>query len=362
MTAIFTNRVYNLCFSSYAGGECEERMQQQADLLFYKFRFLFAGILTTAFLVLFSALVTAIGSHSILDAKTSPSADILDTSMSDNSNVVTASAYKLVDNTKHAMLSAGTTLYGACRSITIATAQSGRSIIHGSAVIVHGIGSGAAFAARGVGSSIMFTLRIPGNILGSVTHTHTVSAIIRPADNNPVPVINTGLSPALLARLNAQAQQDQQKSADLQAAQLAANRGLGGSIVAGDPHHGGYPSAWDAPTSQDSRLDSWGMYNRECVSFAAWKVYQTYGSMPYWGGVGNANQWVHDAKVAGIPTSSTPRVHSVAISMYGYYGHAMWVEAVSGNMVYVSQYNYDLHGHYSEMWVNGSSFTYIYFK
>jgi surface antigen len=48
--------------------------------------------------------------------------------------------------------------------------------------------------------------------------------------------------------------------------------------------------------------------------------------------------------------------------MQGYYGHAMWVEKVSGSMIYVSQYNYDLRGHYSEMWVNGSAFTYIYFK
>jgi surface antigen len=177
-----------------------------------------------------------------------------------------------------------------------------------------------------------------------------------------VPVINNNLSPALLARLTAQAQQDQQKSAALQAAQLIANQHLGGVVVAGDAKHGGYPSQWDAPMYQDSRLDSWGMYNRECVSYAAWKVYQTYGDMPYWGGVGNANQWISDAKTAGIATGTTPRAHAVAISMQGYYGHAMWVEQVSGNMIYVSQYNYDLHGHYSEMWVNASSLTYIYFK
>lgn len=337
-------------------------MQPQTDLLFYKFRFLFAGIVITAFFVLVSALVTAIGSHSILDAKTSPSVNVFDTSMSDNSNVVTASVYRLANNIKHIMLSTGTILYGACHSITMATVQTGGAIIHGSSVIMHGIGSSIAFVFRGVGSSVMFTLRIPGKIVGSINHTQTVSAIIRPTDDNPVPIINTSLPPALLARLTAQAQQDQQKTAELQASQLTANRGLGGSMVAGDPHHGGYPSSWDAPTPQDSRLDSWGMYTRECVSYVAWKVYQSYGNMPYWGGVGNANQWVHDAKAVGIPTGSTPQVHSVAISIHGYYGHAMWVEAVSGNMIYVSQYNYDLHGHYSEMWVNSSSFTYIYFK
>lgn len=163
------------------------------------------------------------------------------------------------------------------------------------------------------------------------------------------------------AAKDAQIRQNYQQIAALRAAQLAANRQLGGNVVAGDPNHGGYPSVWNnAP--QDSLLDNWGMLNRECVSYTAWKVYQTYGYMPYWGGVGNANQWPGDARAAGIPTSSTPKVGSVAISMGGAYGHAMWVESVNGNMIYVSQYNFYLDGHYSEMWVNGSNFTYIYFQ
>ncbi len=146
----------------------------------------------------------------------------------------------------------------------------------------------------------------------------------------------------------------------LRGAQLAANRRLGGSAEAGDPNHGGYPAKWDrAP--QDSMLDSWGMLNRECVSYTAWKVYEAYGYMPYWGGVGNANQWPADADAARIPRGSTPKAGSVAISMGGAYGHAMWVEGVSGDYIRVSQYNYDLAGHYSEMTINGRGLIYIYF-
>lgn len=156
------------------------------------------------------------------------------------------------------------------------------------------------------------------------------------------------------------------KIAQLRAAQALANRQLsaGGAVIAGDPGHGGYPSVW-ANSAQDSMLDNWGLYNRECVSYTAWKVYQTYGFMPYWGGHGNANEWPGDARAAGIPTGSTPRMHSVAIWNVGYYGHAMWVEAVnSDGSLWVSQYNYDYHGHYSEMRVSASmaaSLTYIYF-
>jgi peptidoglycan DL-endopeptidase CwlO len=167
------------------------------------------------------------------------------------------------------------------------------------------------------------------------------------------------------ADYNAQIKSNSSQIAQLRAAQAAANRSLGGGVTSGDPGHGGYPARWDnAP--QDSMIDSWGMYNRECVSYAAWKVYETYGYMPYWGGVGNANQWPGDAQAAGIPTSSTPRANTVAIWNVGAFGHAMWVEAVNGDgSLWVSQYNYDYTGHYSEMSVNASmarNLTYIYFQ
>jgi len=146
----------------------------------------------------------------------------------------------------------------------------------------------------------------------------------------------------------------------LRAQQRAANAKLGGNAVAGDPSKGGYPSSW-ANAPQDSLVDSWGMYNRECVSYAAWKVYQSGRTMPYWGGRGNANQWPSNARSAGIPVDGNPREGDVAISMNGYFGHAMYVEAVSGGKVYVSQYNYAVNGEYSEMWVNASGLQFLHF-
>lgn len=163
---------------------------------------------------------------------------------------------------------------------------------------------------------------------------------------------------------NAQIAANSKQISSLRAQQAAANAKLGSGLVAGDPGHGGYPASLNNAT-QDTVIDPWGMYNRECVSYTAWKVQETYGYMPYWGGRGNANQWPGDARAAGIPTGSTPQANSVAIWNVGAYGHAMWVEAVnSDGSIYVSQYNYDYQGHYSEMYVSASqarSFTYIYF-
>jgi surface antigen len=331
-------------------------MYEQAGLVLYKSRFLFAGVLAVAFLVLGSAVVTALGSGTVVDPKKHITASTVDSGIY-GPNAVTAEASILLDYSQHALLSVGKGIYTTCGTITTASTQVGRSVGHVSAAVVGGVGHSLSAVGRGVGGSATFAVRAPGKAIASIAPTQTVHAIVRPADDSETPVISEQTSAAMLAQFNAD---QQQKIANLLAAQVAANQNLGGSIVAGDPNHGGYPAKWDN-ARQDSLLDSWGMYNRECVSYAAWKVHQAYGTMPYWGGNGNANRWVANAKAAGIPTSTTPKVHSVAISMHGYYGHAMWVEKVEGNKIYVSQYNYDLHGHYSEMWINASGLTYLYF-
>lgn len=142
-------------------------------------------------------------------------------------------------------------------------------------------------------------------------------------------------------------------------------------ITAGDPSKGGYLYSGQCPAARLNGTqypDRWGMYICECVSYAAWKVYQTYGYMPYWGGRGHASQWPANARAAGYTVSSVPRAKSVGISQSGPYGHAVWVESVSGNRVYISQYNAAneatnwVMGQYSEQWVDQGAYVYIYFK
>ena len=126
---------------------------------------------------------------------------------------------------------------------------------------------------------------------------------------------------------------------------------------------GGYP-AYLCNAAQDSLVDPWGMYNRECVSYAAFKVASTYGWPNYWTrGGNNANQWPGKADRYGIPRGTTPKVGSVAVMMSGYYGHVAWVEEVNGDgTIVVSDYNSDYNGHYARYKTRASAFdTYIYF-
>lgn len=155
----------------------------------------------------------------------------------------------------------------------------------------------------------------------------------------------------------------QQQQADL-AARLRAN-GAGGSAIAGDPGKGGYPANL-ANSAQDTLVDPWGLYNRECVSYVAWKVYQKNGYMPY--GFGNAIMWPGNARRNGISTGSTPRVGAAGVMSVGAYGHIVWVESVnSDGTINISQYNEWLPnggwGQYSERYhVNPATYdTYIYF-
>ncbi|HSW99031.1 MAG TPA: CHAP domain-containing protein [Candidatus Saccharimonadales bacterium] len=170
------------------------------------------------------------------------------------------------------------------------------------------------------------------------------------------------------ASFNQQIASNQSKIGDLRKQQAILNARYNIGTFTTSPDHGGYPDSWNnAP--QDSLIDPWGMYNRECVSFTAFKVHQAYlggktdRDMPYWGGIGNANQWDDNARAVGIPVDSNPTAGSVAISNAGAYGHAMWVQAVSPDktQIYVQQYNQQLTGQYSEGWRYTTGLVFLHF-
>jgi surface antigen len=136
-----------------------------------------------------------------------------------------------------------------------------------------------------------------------------------------------------------------------------ASGGSGGACDNGSGN-GGYPMVW-CNAAQDSEVDSWGMYNRECVSFAAWKASENGHYVPY--GLGNANQWPAGARARGITVNSTPEVGDVAIWMGGTYGHDMIVDQVEGSTVIVESMNADDHGHFEyDSWAT-SALEYIHF-
>lgn len=154
------------------------------------------------------------------------------------------------------------------------------------------------------------------------------------------------------------AEADNAKIAELRRQQVAIISSYSSNVKYGGS--GGYP--WAGAPFPNSIPDPWGMYQRQCVSYTAWKVASSGRNMPYWGGRGNASQWPGNARAAGIPVDGNPRVGDVAISSAGYYGHSMYVEAVLGNgKVRVSQYNANWDGMYSTSDVPIAGLQFIHF-
>lgn len=126
---------------------------------------------------------------------------------------------------------------------------------------------------------------------------------------------------------------------------------------------------------QDSYGDPWNLYNRECVSYAAWRISEVYGRRvaPFnWSGTahGSAFDWINQAPNGGYYAKDAWRVTDpqpgdavVLPIIYGFapYGHLMVVESVSGEWMHVSQYNFYGTGEYSTMDVKTSGVAILRF-
>lgn len=150
--------------------------------------------------------------------------------------------------------------------------------------------------------------------------------------------------------------------AELQKQQIAENARLfNGRIPAGIPGGGGYqwgdaicmhPGWADPPCGQYDWgypgfgiYDRWGYGYRNCTSYVAWKINERTGHMI--SGLGHAKAWPFTVgSRAEVSYGKGARVGDAAVSTGGEYGHVMYVEAVEGDTVFVSDYNLGGDGYY----------------
>lgn len=101
-----------------------------------------------------------------------------------------------------------------------------------------------------------------------------------------------------------------------------------------------------------NRRDPWGYFLRNCTSYVAWKSAQMGLELSGNGSMGHGGSWAYNADKYGLSTGYTPKAGAFAVFSGGAFGHVAYVEAVSGNEVLVSEYNYVAHGVYSERWID----------
>lgn len=124
--------------------------------------------------------------------------------------------------------------------------------------------------------------------------------------------------------------------------------------------------------AQDSLVDPWNFYNRECTSFVAWRLnhangvgFHNYYLGPHWG---NANNWGAAARTAGLTVDASPAIGAVAwfnsgVGGAGSFGHVAWVAAVSGGTVTLEEYNWGSAGTYHTRSVSAGAVSgYIHVK
>jgi surface antigen len=123
-----------------------------------------------------------------------------------------------------------------------------------------------------------------------------------------------------------------------------------------------YPSRLKS-AAQDSLVDPWNFYNRECTSFVAWRLNNDagVGFHNYYLGVhwGNASNWRYAANQVGVPVDDTPQVGAVAWWAAGSpgssRGHVAWVRARTAGSITIEEYNYLSAGHYDQRTISTSS-------
>ncbi len=103
---------------------------------------------------------------------------------------------------------------------------------------------------------------------------------------------------------------------------------------AGDDYPSKYKNA-----SPDSVADEWRYLNRECTSFVAWRLSRD--GKTNFSGLGNAISW---ASRSGLQLQKSPKVGDLAwfneLDAPGAYGHVAYVAKVSGDNVFIEEYNF----------------------
>lgn len=104
-----------------------------------------------------------------------------------------------------------------------------------------------------------------------------------------------------------------------------------------------YPEPYRS-AAKDSLVDPSTCYNRECVSYVAWKIKELTGAWPKRTGNMNAKEWIYRLPSWGYQKVSAPKNGGcyVGVLTSGKYGHVVWFE---GDCT-ISEYNYGSAGNY----------------
>ena len=120
-----------------------------------------------------------------------------------------------------------------------------------------------------------------------------------------------------------------------------------------------YPEPYRS-AGKDTKVDPSTCYNRECVSYCAWKICEATGAWPKRTGDMNAKNWIYRLPSWGYKKVSAPKAGGLYVGVLtsGKYGHVVWFEY--GNTI--SEYNYGSAGNYGVRNINLGQYQWFEIK
>lgn len=120
-----------------------------------------------------------------------------------------------------------------------------------------------------------------------------------------------------------------------------------------------YPEPYRS-AAKDTKIDPSTCYNRECVSYCAWKIKEAIGAWPRRTGDMNAKNWIYRLPSWGFKEVAEPKNGGLYIGVLttGRYGHVVWFE---GDRT-ISEYNYGSAGNYGVRQINLSQYRWFEIK
>lgn len=120
-----------------------------------------------------------------------------------------------------------------------------------------------------------------------------------------------------------------------------------------------YPEPYRS-AAKDTKVDPSTCYNRECVSYVAWKIAEATGAWPKRTGDMNAKEWIYRLPSWGYKKVSAPKNGGLYVGVLtsGKYGHVVWFE---GDRT-ISEYNYGSAGNYGVRQINLAQYIWYEIK
>jgi surface antigen len=176
-----------------------------------------------------------------------------------------------------------------------------------------------------------------GSILEANNMKPAEAEKIKPGTQLIIPAEDTDTSLAWLDSIN-KAKEDERKKAEALRQKQLAETARAQQRARANQSTGSSRTVYSSSSGHDIIGRMWGEYNGGVPGYCTWYVNYKRPDLP--NGMGNARDYIANARARGMATGKSPRAGAVMVTGESGYGHVGVVESVSGDRVTITEMNY----------------------